>query len=183
MDPTPTTTQRGAHAPLWKPPHNLRSLCSTVEAPRRACPPGVRRSSVFANGENLGARADSFRPRRSNLEGSPDSPQDWLGGFQRGRAPFESSRKRGSRGRNPIERVSPSVWFFGDFLSTQKVTRGVGPGRPHITQRYGAEGPETISRPDDSAPPRAFWTPPEYGRSPLPRRCPPAPGPSSKFFH
>ena len=36
MYPTPATTQRGAHAPLWKPPHNLRSLCSTVEAPPRA---------------------------------------------------------------------------------------------------------------------------------------------------
>ena len=45
-------------------------------------------------------------------------------------SPFESSRKRGSRGRNPIERVSPSVWFFGDFLSTQKVTRGVGAEPP-----------------------------------------------------
>src|SRR5699024_11329493 len=29
----------------------------------------------------------------------------------------------GSRGRNPIERVSPSVRFFGYFLSAQKVTR------------------------------------------------------------
>ena len=38
-------------------------------------------------------------------------------------SPFASSRKRGSRGRNPIERVSPSVRFFGYFLSAQKVTR------------------------------------------------------------
>ena len=45
------------------------------------------------------------------------------GGFQRGRAPFVSSRKRGSRGRNPIERVSPSVRVFGYFLHEQKVTR------------------------------------------------------------
>ena len=78
--------------------------------------PGVWRTSVFAKGENLGARADEprsrrqlccltdaayplrvFRPRKSNLEGSPDSPQDWLGGgFQRGRAPFVSSRGWGS---------------------------------------------------------------------------------------
>ena len=35
MDPTPTTTQRGAPAPLWKPPHKLKPFCSTVEASRR----------------------------------------------------------------------------------------------------------------------------------------------------
>ena len=40
-----------------------------------------------------------------------------------GRPPFASSWKRGSRGRNPIERVFPSVRFFGYFLSAQKVTR------------------------------------------------------------
>ena len=41
-----------------------------------------------------------------------------------GRAPpFASSRMRGPRGRNPIERVSPPVRFFGYFLSAQKVTR------------------------------------------------------------
>ena len=37
VTPSSATTQRGAPAPLWKPPHNLRSLCSTVEAPRRDC--------------------------------------------------------------------------------------------------------------------------------------------------
>src|SRR5699024_290775 len=36
MDPSPATTQRGAPAPLWRPPHILQSLCSTVEAPLRA---------------------------------------------------------------------------------------------------------------------------------------------------
>ena len=40
MDPSPATTQRGAPAPLWKPPHILQSLCSPVEAPRRAAGPG-----------------------------------------------------------------------------------------------------------------------------------------------
>ena len=50
--------------------------------------PGVRRTSVFANGENLGARRDSFPPRKSNLEGSPDSPQDWLGGNPKGASPL-----------------------------------------------------------------------------------------------
>ena len=38
-------------------------------------------------------------------------------------SPFVSSRKRGARGRNPIERVSPPVRLFGYFLSVQKVTR------------------------------------------------------------
>ena len=56
--------------------------------------------------------------------------QDWLGGFQRGNAPFVSSRKRGSRGRNSIERVSPSAHVFGCFLHEQKATRGVGPKAP-----------------------------------------------------
>ena len=56
--------------------------------------------------------------------------QGWLGGIQRGRAPFVSSRKRGSRGRNPIERVSPPVRVFGYFLHEQKVTRGTGPEAP-----------------------------------------------------
>ena len=40
MAPSSTTTQRGAQAPLWKPPHNLRSLCSSVEAPLRTCRAG-----------------------------------------------------------------------------------------------------------------------------------------------
>ena len=57
------------------------------------------------------------------------------GGFQRGQAPFASSRMRGSRGRNPIERVSPSVRFFGYFLSVQKVTRGSGPEVPVVSKR------------------------------------------------
>src|SRR5699024_4765891 len=52
------------------------------------------------------------------------------GGLQRGQAPFVSSRKRGSRGRNPSERVSPSVHAFGYFLHEQKVTRGAGPEAP-----------------------------------------------------
>ena len=41
-------------------------------------------------------------------------------------SPFVSSRKRGSRGRNPIERVSPPVRVFGYFLHEQKVTQGTG---------------------------------------------------------
>ena len=40
VTPPSTTTQRGAQAPLWKPPHNLRSLCSSVEAPLRTCRAG-----------------------------------------------------------------------------------------------------------------------------------------------
>ena len=36
VTPSSATTQRGAPAPLWKPPHILQSLCSTGEAPRRA---------------------------------------------------------------------------------------------------------------------------------------------------
>ena len=52
------------------------------------------------------------------------------GGIQRGRAPFVSSRKRGSRGRNPIERVSPSVRAFAYFFHEEKVGRGVGPKAP-----------------------------------------------------
>ena len=56
------------------------------------------------------------------------APNGILGGYagdsKGGLAPpFVSSRKRGSRGRNPIERVSPPVRFFGYFLSAQKVTR------------------------------------------------------------
>ena len=40
VTPSSATTQRGAQAPLWKPPHNLRSLCSSVEAPLRTCRAG-----------------------------------------------------------------------------------------------------------------------------------------------
>ena len=40
VTPSSATTQRGAPAPLWKPPHNLRSLCSSVEAPLRTCRAG-----------------------------------------------------------------------------------------------------------------------------------------------
>ena len=56
--------------------------------------------------------------------------------------PFVSLRKRGSRGRNPIERVSPPVCVFGYFLHKQKVTRGVGPKAP-LNKRCGGETPET----------------------------------------
>ena len=45
-------------------------------------------------------------------------------------SPFESSRKRGSRGRNPIERVSPPVRAFGYFSHERKVPRGLGPKAP-----------------------------------------------------
>ena len=56
---------------------------------------------------------------------------DDAGDSKGGRAPpFVSSRKRGSRGRNPIERVSPPVRCFGYFLSAQEVTRGTGPEAP-----------------------------------------------------
>ena len=51
------------------------------------------------------------------------------GGIQRGRAPFVSSRKRGSRGRNPIERVSPSCVLLVTFPTREKLP-GSGPGRP-----------------------------------------------------
>ena len=55
------------------------------------------------------------------------------GKSKRGRAPpFVSSRKRGSRGRNPIERVSPSVRVFGYFLHEQKVTQGPGLKAPNV---------------------------------------------------
>ena len=40
VTPSSATTQRGAPAPLWKLPHNLRSLCSSVEAPLRTCRAG-----------------------------------------------------------------------------------------------------------------------------------------------
>ena len=64
------------------------------------------------------------------------------GKSKRGRAPpFVSSRKRGSRGRNPIERVSPSVRVFGYFLHEQKVTQGPGLKAPNVPG-YGGEAPE-----------------------------------------
>ena len=64
--------------------------------------PGVRRTSVFAKGENLGVRRDSFPPRKSNLEGSPGSPQDWLGGFQRGTGvPLCVVAEKGVTGEKP----------------------------------------------------------------------------------
>ena len=50
VTPSSATTQRGAPAPLWKPPHILQSLCSTVEAPRRDCPPESGVQAFFANG-------------------------------------------------------------------------------------------------------------------------------------
>ena len=54
------------------------------------------------------------------------------GGIPKGASPFVSSRKRGSRGRNPIERVSPPVRVFGYFLHEQKVTRGPGVKPPKL---------------------------------------------------
>ena len=107
--------------------------------------PGVRRTSVFAKGENLGARRDSFPPRKSNLEGVPgqSAGTDW-GGFQRGAcAPLcVVAEEGGHGGGNPIERVSPPVCVFGYFLHKQKVTRGVGPKAP-LNKRCGGETPET----------------------------------------
>ena len=61
-------------------------------------------------------------------------------------SPFESSRKRGSRGRNPIERVSPPVRAFAYFSHEGKVGRGVGPKAPLKNERgAGAEPPKNIT--------------------------------------
>ena len=54
--------------------------------------------------------------------------------------PFVSSWKRGSRGRNPIERVSPPVRAFAYFSHEGKVGRGVGLEAP---QRSGGQARET----------------------------------------
>ena len=45
-------------------------------------------------------------------------------------SPFVSSRKRGARGRNPIERVSPPVRPFAYFSGEGKVGRGAGAEPP-----------------------------------------------------
>ena len=59
-----------------------------------------------------------------------------------GVAPFESSRKRGSRGRNPIERVSPPVRAFAYFSHERKVGRGPGVKPPKLPGT-GAEPPKS----------------------------------------
>ena len=84
----------------------------------------------------------SERPLRGRFSFASDF-QQCRGDSKGGGAPFESSRKRGSRGRNPIERVSPPVRFFGYFLSAQKVTRGTG-AEPPKRQRV-AEQPALCS--------------------------------------
>ena len=89
--------------------------------------PGVRRTSVFAKGENLGARRNLFPPRKSNLSGSPDSPQDWLGGIQRGAfTPLCVVAGVGFIGEGPHRKGPAPMRVFGYFLHEQKVTRGVG---------------------------------------------------------
>ena len=125
MYPTPTTTNEGAAAP---------SLDSPPDSPMDC--PGTPQDFICAGGMNPPLR-QGFRRWRKRLnaglpagnpcEALPPSNREtggYAGVSKGGRAPpFVSSRKRGSRGRNPIERVSPSVRFFGYFLSAQKVTR------------------------------------------------------------
>ena len=128
MYPTPTTTNEGAAAP---------SLDSPPDSPMDC--PGTPQDFICAGGMNPPLR-QGFRRWRKRLnaglpagnpcEALPPSNREtggYAGVSKGGRAPpFVSSRKRGSRGRNPIERVSPPVRFFGHFLSAQKVTRGLG---------------------------------------------------------
>ena len=141
MYPTPTTTNEGAAAP---------SLDSPPDSPMDC--PGTPQNFTCAGGMNPPLR-QGFRRWRKRLnaglpagnpcEALPPSNREtggYAGVSKGGRAPpFVSSRKRGSRGRNPIERVSPPVRFFGHFLSAQKVTRGSGAelprgfGKKHIS--------------------------------------------------
>ena len=65
------------------------------------------------------------------------------GGIQRGAcAPLCVVAGVGSTREGPHRKGPSLVRLFGHFLSVQKVTRGVGPGRPH-EKRYGAGGPES----------------------------------------
>ena len=60
-----------------------------------------------------------------------------LGGFQRGRCPLWVVAGVGFIGEGPHRKGPAPMRLFGYFLSVQKVTRGVGPGRPHITGIWG----------------------------------------------
>ena len=63
-------------------------------------------------------------------------------------SPFESSRKRGSRGRNPIERVSPPVRAFAYFSHEGKVTRvRAGKAREPSNRIAAIRGKETCFSP------------------------------------
>ena len=66
------------------------------------------------------------------------------GGIQRGAcAPLCVVAGVGFIREGPHRKGPSLVRLFGHFLSVQKVTRGVGPGRPH-EKRYGAGGPERL---------------------------------------
>ena len=67
----------------------------------------------------------AMRWHRQNETGC--EAEGYAGVSKGGRAPpFVSSRMRGTRGRNPIERVSPSVRVFAYFFHEEKVGRGPG---------------------------------------------------------
>ena len=108
------TTQRGAPAPLWKPPHNLRPLCSTVEVPLRACGAGgeskegaAAPSLVVAGGWSLGGGHSRKCPPPMRPFG------DFSGEGKVTRGVGVEPPRKGYEGRRP------------------RKGRGVGPGRPH----------------------------------------------------
>ena len=127
--PHPHDDTKGAR-PLWIPPSQS---CGLPGDPDRFDLRGGNEFRLAPRFSPLAKTLVRRTPGGQSLRGASTVEQrDWriCGGFQRGRAPFVSSRKRGSRGRNPIERVSPPVRFFGHFLSAQKVTRGSGAELP-----------------------------------------------------
>ena len=114
VTPSSATTQRGAQAPLWKPPHNLRPLCSTVEVPLRACGAGgeskegaAAPSLVVAGGWSLGGGHSRKCPPPMRPFG------DFSGEGKVTRGVGVEPPRKGYGGRRP------------------RKGRGVGPGRPH----------------------------------------------------
>ena len=128
--PPPTTAFQGGAAPSPKGLPPLRGWESGKNGPAGAAP--RQTSEAFA--EEEGGAAERAKPAACG--GMRDAE------LVPTRAPFVSSRKRGARGRNPIERVSPPVRPFAYFSGEGKVGRGPG-----------AEPPKSFGKKHVSPPP------------------------------
>ena len=144
MDPSPATTQRGTPVPLWNPPLYCRK--SGKKRPRRGRSEANQRSVCRGRRRRSGA-SEACRLRRDEGCGACADARPPLcrrgGGIHKGGTP--------SKGSLPCA-------VFWSLLSAQKVTRGMGPGRPHtpgvrgrsprkLSNRMAVTGEETCFSP------------------------------------
>ena len=86
MDPTPATTQRGAHAPLWIPPHSLWSPSVIRETPERINGKILLLQVTENDMANIAGRSGLFFLRQKSdllISGSRSVPQLVCGKFLR----------------------------------------------------------------------------------------------------